>query len=39
MIEIVLFAVGSFFEIIFGFWLLFKGVNFQQRDVLASGSV
>jgi hypothetical protein len=39
MIEIVLFAVGSFFEIIFGFWLLFKGVNFQQRDVLASRSV
>ena len=39
IIEIVLFALGSFFEIIFGFWLLFKGVKFQQRDVHASGSV
>jgi hypothetical protein len=39
MIEIVLFALGSFFEIIFGFWLLFKGVNFQQKDVPVSGSV
>lgn len=39
MIEIVLFVLGSFFEVIFGFWLIFKGVNFQQRDVLASGSV
>jgi len=38
MIEIVLFALGSFFEIIFGLWLLFKGVNLQHRDVLASGS-
>jgi threonine-phosphate decarboxylase len=34
-----LFVLGSFFEVIFGFWLIFKGVNFQQRDVLASGSV
>ena len=39
IIEIVLFAVGSFFEVLFGFWLLFKGVNFQQRDDHASGSV
>jgi len=39
MIEIFLFTLGAFFEIIFGFWLLFKGVNFQQGDVYASGSV
>jgi hypothetical protein len=39
MIEIVLFALGAFFEIIFGFWLLFKGVNFHRGDVHASGSV
>jgi len=38
MIEIVLFALGAFFELIFGFWLLFKGVNFQQGDLHASGS-
>ena len=37
-IEIVLFALGAFFEVIFGFWLLFKGVNFQQQNVYASGS-
>jgi hypothetical protein len=39
IIEIVLFALGTFFELIFGFWLLFKGVNVQQVDVRASGSV
>ena len=32
MIEIVLFALGALFEVIFGFWLWFKGVNVQQRD-------
>lgn len=37
MIESVLFALGAFFELIFGFWLLFKGVNLQQGDVHASG--
>jgi len=39
MMEIVLFALGAFFELIFGFWLLLKGVNIQQVDVRASGSV
>jgi hypothetical protein len=27
MIEIILYSLGGFFELIFGFWLLFKGVN------------
>jgi hypothetical protein len=31
MIETVLYALGGLFELIFGFWLLFKGVNVQQR--------
>jgi len=39
MMEIVLFALGAFFELIFGFWLLLKGVNLQQGDDRASGSV
>jgi hypothetical protein len=38
MIEIVLYALGTFFELIFGFWLLFKGVNVQQGDDRASES-
>jgi hypothetical protein len=29
MLEIVLFSLGAFFELIFGFWLLFKGVKVQ----------
>jgi hypothetical protein len=32
MIEIVVYAPGTLFEVIFGFWLLFKGVNVQPRD-------
>jgi len=39
MIETVLYTLGGFFELIFGLWLLFKGVNVQQDDVRASGSV
>ena len=38
MIEIVLYALGTFFELIFGFWLLFKGINVQQGDIRASES-
>ncbi len=38
MIEIVLYALGTFFELIFGFWLLFKGVNVQQWDNHAPAS-
>jgi hypothetical protein len=37
MIETVLYALGTLFELMFGFWLLFKGVNVQQGDVRASG--
>lgn len=29
MIEIVLYSVGGLFELIFGLWLLIKGVNIQ----------
>lgn len=32
MIETVLYALGGGFELIFGFWLLVKGVNLQQWD-------
>jgi hypothetical protein len=32
MIEIVLYSFGGLFELTFGFWLLVKGVNAQQRD-------
>lgn len=28
--ETVLFTLGGFFEVIFGFWLFFKGVNFDK---------
>ena len=38
MIETILFAMGALFELIIGFWLLFKGVN-SQHNVHASGSV
>ena len=38
IIEIVLYSLGGFFELIFGFWLLFKGVNVQQWEVRASES-
>jgi len=38
MMETVLFTLGALFELLIGFWLLFKGVNFQQEDVYASGS-
>ncbi len=30
IIEIVLFSFGGIFEVIFGFWLLFKGVNIDK---------
>ena len=36
MIEIVLFSLGGLFEIIFGFWLLIKGVNIEMWKNLAS---
>jgi hypothetical protein len=32
MIETVLYGLGTVFELIFGFWLLFKGVNIEQLD-------
>jgi hypothetical protein len=38
IIEIVLYTLGAFFELIFGFWLLFKGINVQQGDIRASES-
>jgi hypothetical protein len=38
MIEIVLYAPGGLFEIIFGFWLLFKGVNIRQWNKHTSAS-
>ena len=31
MIETVLFTLGALFELIFGFWLLFKGVNIKME--------
>jgi len=39
IISIILFTPGALFEVLFGFWLLFKGVNLQQGDDRASGSV
>jgi len=30
IIEIVLFGLGSLFEVVFGFWLLFLGINIQK---------
>jgi hypothetical protein len=38
MIETVLYTMGGFFELIFGFWLLFKGVNVQHVGVRTFGS-
>ncbi len=32
IIEVVLFSLGALFEVIFGFWLLIKGVNVQHDD-------
>ena len=32
MIEIVIYTLGTFFELIFGFWLVLKGLNVQQRN-------
>ena len=36
IIEVVLFSLGALFEMIFGFWLLFKGVNVEEREMRAS---
>lgn len=36
MIEMVLFSLGGIFELLFGLWLLFKGVNFDRWKTLAS---
>ena len=33
IIEIVLYAQGGLFELVFGIWLLFKGVNNRPRDI------
>lgn len=38
MLEYVLYALGALFELVFGFWLLFKGVNLQQWDSNVSAS-
>lgn len=38
MIETILFALGALFELLIGFWLLFKGVNFQQEENYTSGT-
>ena len=38
MFEIVLYSLGGFFELLFGFWLLFKGINVQQGDGQAPAS-
>ena len=32
IIEIVIYTLGTFFELIFGFWLVFKGLNVQQGN-------
>jgi hypothetical protein len=32
MLEHVLYGVGGSFELLFGLWLLFKGVDLQQWD-------
>jgi hypothetical protein len=32
IIEIVLYSQGGLFELVFGFWLLLKGINVQQGD-------
>lgn len=32
MIETVLYSLGGLFEVIFGFWLLVKGIDVQQRE-------
>ena len=32
VIEIVIYTLGTFFELIFGFWLVVKGLNVQQRN-------
>ena len=37
-IETVLYALGGVFELVFGFWLLVKGVNVQQWDNHAPAS-
>ena len=36
MFETVLYSLGGLFELIFGFWLLVKGVDVQQREDHAS---
>ena len=32
MFETVLYGLGTLFEVLFGFWLLLKGINLQQRN-------
>lgn len=32
MIEVVLYTLGGLFELVFGFWLLIKGINLQQWE-------
>ncbi len=32
MIEIVIYTLGTLFAVIFGLWLVFKGINVQQRN-------
>lgn len=38
MISIVLYTPGAFFEVIFGLWLLFKGVSVQKWQERVAGS-
>jgi hypothetical protein len=38
IIEVVLYTLGGLFELIFGFWLMFKGVNVQQWENHVSAS-
>jgi len=35
MLEHVLYGVGALFELVFGLWLVFKGVDLQQWEQYA----
>ena len=37
LIELVLYGLGTLFELTIGFWLLFKGISFQKIEEIPSG--
>lgn len=39
MIETVLFSFGGLFEVVFGFWLLIKGINIEKWNTLVEDGV